>query len=433
MQPELTEKQQEVMDAYDAGKKVILTGGALSTGKSYGMALPFLSAAFSYPGTHYAVARRLRNSLKATIINTFLKTADQMGMSTKFRYHSQELTFTFKNKSVIRFIGLDEARKMDYTPLRGLELTWAAIDECDEVEKEAFMTLRGRVGRQNVVRLGNEDIMIPSLILLSCNPTNGWVKQDFYDPYKKGTLPIDRAVILSKPHDNPYNTDEYIETLDAQEHENFFWWKRFVDGDWEYQPPDGALWDAEDIVYGVMPDSFDDVWVGVDPAVSDKETSDETGIVVVGVEWNATPDTKGAFANNYWVLEDHSGRHNTLQLGNICEDIYKRWGAKFHVETNAGGMFLQNMLERRSIPHQGKYATKSKEFRAQPAVELYKHKKVFHVQRFNALEAQMLSWDPMDKSKIKKQKSPDRIDALVYALTGAAKLKKRTSFLRGAF
>ena len=67
----------------------------------------------------------------------------------------------------------------------------------------------------------------------------------------------------------------------------------------------------------------------------------------------------------------------------------------------------------RNVPFKGVTATRGKALRAEPISALYEQGRVHHVGMFIELEEQMREWVPTER----KQKSPDRLDALVWALT----------------
>jgi phage terminase large subunit-like protein len=64
------------------------------------------------------------------------------------------------------------------------------------------------------------------------------------------------------------------------------------------------------------------------------------------------------------------------------------------------------------VPYKAVHASRGKATRAEPVAALYEQSRVSHVGRLDALEAQLTGWDPTADSK-----SPDRLDALVWALT----------------
>lgn len=147
------------------------------------------------------------------------------------------------------------------------------------------------------------------------------------------------------------------------------------------------------------------VVVGVDPAASVSDASDETGIVVAGL---------GQDGHGY-VLEDLSGRHEVSEVVGRASAACERWQADaIVVEKNQGGYWLTDAFASRwrHAPIKLVSAKRGKELRAQPVALAYERGEVHHVGMLPELEGQMCTWVP-DES------SPDRVDALVYALTEA--------------
>ncbi len=166
-----------------------------------------------------------------------------------------------------------------------------------------------------------------------------------------------------------------------------------------------TLWSWRDIenCYGDPPHFIDNIVIGVDPATTGGENSDETGIIVVGKDFN----------DRAFVLEDASMRATPDVWARKVADLYKKYRAKkIVIETNAGGDLLEQVLlkENSSLNIKKVRAKESKICRAQPVVILYQKNLVFHAKQFRELEMEMATYEP-------GQKSPDRMDALVWALT----------------
>jgi phage terminase large subunit-like protein len=143
--------------------------------------------------------------------------------------------------------------------------------------------------------------------------------------------------------------------------------------------------------------------VAVDPAVTAGEESSETGIIVAGV------DEQG-FGH---VLEDLSGKHSPDAWAHIAVGAYETWHAdKIVAEVNNGGDLVERNVRTvdKRVPYQGVRASKGKYTRAEPVAALYEQRRVRHVGTFAELEDQMCTWVPGEKS-------PDRLDALVWAIT----------------
>ena len=94
-------------------------------------------------------------------------------------------------------------------------------------------------------------------------------------------------------------------------------------------------------------------------------------------------------------------------------------------EANQGGdMVKQVLLD--ALPNAAVklvHATRSKRTRAAPAAALYEQGRVHHVSAFPELEDQMCNFDG-------KGNSPDRMDALVWALTDLFPRKRATPKVR---
>ena len=148
--------------------------------------------------------------------------------------------------------------------------------------------------------------------------------------------------------------------------------------------------------------------VAVDPAMSTKPTSSETGIVVVGADMRR---------QHAYVLADESARLTPNSWALRVIHLFDKFGATMIVvEDNAGGQMaestIQNAVER-TLPIKRVRARQGKYVRAEPVAALYEQGRVHHVGRFPALEDQMCTWT----ADLGPSHSPDRADALVHAVT----------------
>lgn len=144
--------------------------------------------------------------------------------------------------------------------------------------------------------------------------------------------------------------------------------------------------------------------IGIDPAVTSHEESDETGIIVAGRK----ADGSGV------IIDDLSGRYTPHEWGKVVVDAYHQYKADRVVgEVNQGGDMVEHTLRvlSPSISFRAVRASRGKHVRAEPVAALYEQGKIFHREAFPQLETQMVSYMPG------AAKSPDRVDALVWALT----------------
>jgi phage terminase large subunit-like protein len=171
---------------------------------------------------------------------------------------------------------------------------------------------------------------------------------------------------------------------------------------------EGALWNRETIerarLKGSLPE-FKRVVVAIDPAVTAKAESNLTGIIAAAL---------GVDGRGY-VLADSSGRYSPDQWARKAIEQFDSLKAdRIVAEGNQGGDLVRHTLHsvRSNVPVTIVHATRGKNARAEPIAALYEQNRISHAGQFAELEDQMCTWEPLGD-----QPSPDRIDALVWALT----------------
>ena len=173
---------------------------------------------------------------------------------------------------------------------------------------------------------------------------------------------------------------------------------------------EGALWtfdmiDQARIEANQELPEMAEIVVGVDPAVTANENSDETGIVV------ACRDSE----QNFYVIDDRSGVMSPEAWARTAIDCYHEYEAdRIVCEVNQGGDLVTKLIKDidSMIPVRAVRATRGKMLRAEPIAALYEQGRAFHLGAFSQLEDQMTSFDGKSGNK-----SPDRLDALVWAIT----------------
>jgi phage terminase large subunit-like protein len=175
---------------------------------------------------------------------------------------------------------------------------------------------------------------------------------------------------------------------------------------------EGALWSRADIerVIRPAPETFERIVVGVDPPAGEGETAAACGIVVVGAVGNG-------FRRRVWVLADRTvqGASPHLWARRVIEAAREFDVDKVVAEVNQGGALVRALLEvvDPGVPVSEVRATRGKRARAEPVATLYQTGRVFHAERFPALEDQMCAFGVHGSLR----GSPDRVDALVWAIT----------------
>ncbi len=177
---------------------------------------------------------------------------------------------------------------------------------------------------------------------------------------------------------------------------------------------EGALWTRaglEALRIGAAP-QMDRIVVAVDPSVTGNAGSDECGIVVVGAVTQGPPQDWRAY-----VLEDATVTASSPTIwAEAAIAARERWGAdRLVAEVNQGGDLVQSVLQQVDplVPYRSVRATKGKTARAEPVAALYEQGRVQHLPRLDTLEDQMCR---MTAQGYVGKGSPDRVDALVWAL-----------------
>lgn len=186
---------------------------------------------------------------------------------------------------------------------------------------------------------------------------------------------------------------------------------------------DGAMWVEETIEsarHSTYPLNAPLRIIGVDPSVAENP-GDECGIVVV-----ASTGEHDLYKRNAWVLEDASLRGSPDVWANRVVEMARKWGCPVVAEVNQGGALVKNAIHTidPNIKVLEVHSKQGKALRAEPISMAYQQGRVHHVGWLQDLESQMYSWVPGTG------KSPDRIDALVHALT-ALLIKPPSGFSGG--
>lgn len=170
---------------------------------------------------------------------------------------------------------------------------------------------------------------------------------------------------------------------------------------------DGALWTREAIERGRVREHPElvRIVIAIDPSVTAGENSDECGIVAAGLGVDdhgyVLADRSGVFTADVWA-------HRSVSLFDDMD------ADRIIAEVNNGGDLVESVIRtvRHNIAYEKVHASRGKVSRAEPVAALYEQGKVHHVGGFPQLEDELTNFVPGALAK-----SPNRADALVWALT----------------
>ena len=175
----------------------------------------------------------------------------------------------------------------------------------------------------------------------------------------------------------------------------------------------GALWTRQMLedARADKPGNLVKIVVAVDPPASSGKRADACGIVAAGI------DASGMIH----VLADASlSQARPAQWAQAAAALYHRLEADVLVaEVNQGGEMVERVLREvdAGLPVKMVRATRGKYLRAAPVAQLYEQGRVRHCSPFPALEDELCSFCP---DGLPNGRSPDRMDALVWAITALA-------------
>jgi hypothetical protein len=243
-QPTYLDRQKEALLylAIDSPVEQVLYGGGAGGGKTRFGCMWQIQRRLKYAGTRSLIGRSKLDTLKKTTLNTFFETCADFGLlaDKHYTYNGQTNVITFFNGSEIVLKDLFAyPSNPNFDSLGSLEITDYFIDEVAEVTEKAVNIVHSRC-RYKL----NEFNLIPKGFL-SCNPSKGWLYNEFYLKYKNNELPVHRAFVQALPTDNPHLPQAYIESLRRlPEYDR----KRLLEGNWEFDDDSDKLFATDNLL-----------------------------------------------------------------------------------------------------------------------------------------------------------------------------------------
>ena len=302
-------------------------------------------------------------------------------------------TLTWENGAQVQFFSAEEPER-----LRGpqFELAW-----CDETaawnkDMDTWSML------QFCMRLGKH----PRIMVTTTPKPTKLIRQILKDPKT--------VVTTGSTFDNSANLAGTYLTAVKEQYEGTRLGRQELYAE-VLEEAQGALWttamlDEASVKHEAVPD-LSRIVVALDPAVTSNAESDMTGIVVAGIDVNGVA----------YVLGDYTDRLSPQGWASKAIELYHQHQAdRIVAEVNQGGDMVKTTIhgEDETVPYKAVRASRGKFARAEPISALYERGLVKHVSNppdgasLNELETQMRTWEPLGSIG-----SPDRLDALVWAIT----------------
>lgn len=424
----LTPKQKSIRKVLGGPETHCLIYGGSRSGKTFLLVYCVVMRALRAPGSRHLIARKATKHVKASVfMDTFPKVMRLAFPTVTWEQHKTDLIVFLPGGSEIWFGGLDDKERVE--KILGQEYATIYVNECSQLSYDAIVMLRSRLA-QNCVCSDGRPLKLKAYYDLNPTGKSHWTYKEFVagvDPVSGNKLkPGRRCFGTINPRENPHLPSQYVDEIleDMPERQR----QRFLDGKFINEVP-GALWklddleenrldaDAFDLVRGVIirggeEISLQRVIVGIDPMVAKKADGEQWDLGECGIVVAALGDDGRGY-----VLADGSERLSPDGWAKKALALYQGHRAdRIIAEANNGGEMVRLTIKTADdsgiVPIDLVHASRGKITRAEPISALYAQGKVSHVGFFPELEDQMTCYTgaPGDAS-------PDRMDALVWALT----------------
>lgn len=405
----------------------MLRGGARS-GKTFLLLRGIVQRAINAPGSRHAVFRFRFNHVKTSVwSDTLPKVLKLCFPQVPAKFDKTDFFVELPGGSQIWIGGLDDKERVE--KVLGAEYATLYFNESSQIPwgsiELALSRLAQKVELAPAIAQATGRAYLPLKAYFDCNPPSKlhWSYQLFKSKLKPGTKeelpsPDEYVEMLINPDDNRDNLpDEYFGVLAGMSAAKRL---RFERGEWASEV-NGALWALEDrqahdgtrmpgidSLRVVTAPRMQRIVVAVDPSgTKGAGSGDDIGIVVAG---------KGVDGHAY-VLEDATCNMSPEGWGRRTVERYGHWRADRVIgEKNFGGDMVRFTISTadRNVPYSDVTASRGKSVRAEPISALYEQGRVHHVGNLPDLEDQMCNFTA---SGYVGEGSPDRADALVWALT----------------
>jgi len=424
----LTTRQREANRLIGGPSRNVMLRGGSRSGKTFIIVRAIIQRALNAPGSRHAIFRFRFNHAKTSVwADTIPKVLKICFPDLRVRFDKTDFFLELPNGSQIWIAGLDDKERVE--KILGQEYVTLYFNESSQIPwgsvEMAMSRLAQKVELDPAIAAATNRTHLRLKALFDCNPPSKlhWSYQLFRAKLKPGTKetlprPDDYAEMKVNPSDNADNLPaEYFEVLASMSAAKRL---RFEAGEWA-SDVNGALWALDDRQSQdgkVMPglDSLRvkeapemrRIVVAVDPSGTRGDGGgDDIGIIVAGL---------GVDGEGY-VLHDGSCNMSPEGWGRRAVDLYHRFTAhRIVAERNYGGDMVRFTVATadKNAAFKEVVASKGKVVRAEPISALYEQGRVHHVGDLPDLEDQLCNFTA---SGYIGDNSPDRADALVWALT----------------
>lgn len=383
--------------------------GGRGAGKTDNIAYCLVLKALTTENLRILCIREVESSVKESVYRAIVDSIEHFDVAHLFKINNFEIE-CLKTGSRFIFSGMAEAFVRKVKSIKRINMTW--IEEATDISQNTWLTLI-----PSVLREPN------SSVIVSFNPRNA--TDIVYNLFVANTPPENTFIQKVTYRDNPFFDNSPLE--ETRKHQEKILPVELYEHIWEgdilknnYQ----AIWSynlIQSMYSKVDMTQIVEVCIGTDPAVSNKDFSNEFGVVVLGKD----------SAGRIFVLQDLSANMSITDFVRTCIEAYHhykdiRLEPTIIIETNQGGDFIKySLLENdKTLKIKEVRAIKDKIGRALPVANLCNNQMVFldESQSFVELikQMQLMTYNGYNGAK---GESPDRLDAFVWGVYHLSNLK----------
>lgn len=385
-----------------AEEKFVGLFGGVGNGKTFVGCMKAIEASTAYPNNHFLVGRKTYPELRDSTREVFMGLLRELYPPEAYKFRSQDNTVTFWNGSVVSFRHLDAPEAILSMNLGGFY-----IDQAEEVDEDAFLTLSSRLRRAGVEKrqgyvTGNPagHNWVYKLFGLSKSPVEG--REPGEGGWCQCVYGLYRMITANTAMNSGNLPSSYVRDL-RQQYSNE-WYDRYVRGSWDAF--EGQIFDINKIEgydFGNRPEMLM-VVTAVDPAISQEKEACNTAFVTLGVGVDGF----------VYDLETIAGKWTFLEQVRVMNRIMERW--------NPDHIGVEDVAYQRALfeSFSSKWGTDRVHAMKADRDKFRRAKRVTPIVDMgcfrtnnNDLLAELTAFRPSQKGKERK----DRVDALVHALT----------------
>lgn len=366
----------------------ILIGGRAGM-KTEAVARIFINYARTEKNIRLLCTRKYQSSIKDSVYQVLLQAIIDAGLEDEFEILKNSIVHKYTNSEFI-FYGL-QMHISEIKSMKGIKYVW--IEEAQYVTEDIMEDL------SKTIRI------LGAKIFIVFNPQ---LETDYvYQRFILNNDPL-ANVIWTSYLENPFFKPEIVGSLYDEmlmdKQNNYAKYLHLWEGECKKEV-ENALWKNHLIKHQqIDPESLEKIVVAIDPSTTAHKNSDACGLVVAG-----------KINKDFYVLEDETTIMTPNEWAEKSIQLYYQYNAdRIIAEGNQGGDMIKTIIHQKdsSIRVRTIHATRGKILRAEPILQLYEQERVYHCKCFTQLEYEMVTYtgDP-------KQKSPNALDAMVYALT----------------